>query len=205
MSHQKYLNNNDTFNFFSDDLTKWNYNHLLINNEIDIYNNNRKFRSGCYNGMKHNIIIYFKELLKIISEKKLFDYDLFNYIHDNLLTNINKVDYYKLLSYFFHCLVYLINNYDKNTNKVNYKEFRKYFLKLPARLTISQDEEQKLTESQIIYKDIYINDKNYSFYSGKIFYSENMDTEVKYKVSLMLKYLYKFNILGFGAGIYKLK
>ena len=69
--HRKYLESNNEFNFYSSDTTAWNYNYLLLEPEQDIYNNYKPFKSFSYNGMKHNILIYFKELLKLVNYKNL--------------------------------------------------------------------------------------------------------------------------------------
>ena len=46
----------------------------------DIYNQNKPFKSDSYNGMKHNILIFFKELIKLVNDKKLINEDIKTWI-----------------------------------------------------------------------------------------------------------------------------
>ena len=78
--HKKYLELNEEFNFYSLFNDDWNFNYLIMVPNSDIYNNYKPFKSDSYNGLKHNILIYFKELFKLVNDKKLINEDIKTWI-----------------------------------------------------------------------------------------------------------------------------
>ena len=98
--------------------------------------------------MKYCILIYFKELLKLLNNKKLSNDDIIFYLNNIFLNNMNKTDYYNFLSWFCYLLKYYINNYNKNES-INYKQFRKYCLKNKLLYELNEEEEKDFFKEKI--------------------------------------------------------
>ena len=64
--------------------------------------------------MKHNILIYLKELFKLVNDKNLINADVKTWIFKKAFNEPNKRNYYDILSIFCHLLKCYIENYDKN-------------------------------------------------------------------------------------------
>ena len=98
--------------------------------------------------MKYCVLIYFKELLKLLNNKKLSNDDIIFYLNNIFLNNMNKTDYYNFLSWFCYLLKYYINNYNKNES-INYKQFRKYCLKNKLLYELNEEEEKEFFKEKI--------------------------------------------------------
>ncbi len=198
--HKKYLESNDEFHFYSSDATDWNYNYLLLEPEKDIYNNYKPFKSFSYNGMKHNILIYFKELLKLVNDKNLINADVKTWIFKKAFHEPNKRNYYDILSIFGHLLKYYIESYNIN-EPINYKQFRKYFQinKFLYQLTVEQNQNIHYNEH-----DTFRGNKTFYYLMGLMNKNITNDEEIKQKIEIMLGYLHINDIFIHSSGIHKL-
>ena len=198
--HRKYLESNDQFHFYSIFTDDWNYNYLILDQNRDIYNNYKPFKEFSYNGMKHNILIYFKELLKLVNDKNLINADVKTWIFKKVFNEPNKRNYYDILSIFCHLLKYYIENYNRNES-INYKQFRKYFQinKFLYQLTVEQNQ-------SIHYKehDEFRGNKTFYYLIGQMNKIITDDEEIKQKIEVMLVYLHINDIFIHASGIHKL-
>ena len=198
--HRKYLESNNEFNFYSSDATAWNYNYLLLEPEQDIYNNYKPFKSFSYNGMKHNILIYFKELLKLVNDKNLINDDVKTWIFKKVFNEPNKRNYYDILSIFCHLLKYYIENYDKN-EPIDYKPFRKYFQTNKFLYQLTEENEQTINHNE---QDTFRGNKTFYYLMGLMNKNITNDEEIKNKIEVMLAYLHINDIFIHASGIHKL-
>ena len=110
-------------NFFTNTPTDWNYNILVDNPSTDPYTN-RPFKSMSYNGMKYNVVIMLKEILK--NSNNIFNEDVHEYINKKCMQG-SKTDFYDLLSITSHLFHYVLNC----NESTNLKSLRKWFKKNP--------------------------------------------------------------------------
>ena len=196
LGHIENLKDNSKYNFYSLFSDEWNSNHLIIEPYQDYFNNYKPFKKDSYNGLKYCIYIYFKELLKLLNNKKLINDDIIIYLHQKFFNNMNKTNYYNFLSWFSHLLKYYINNYNKNET-INYKNFRKYCLKNKFLYELNEEEEKEF------FRENIRSDKTYNILINEL--NENInDEEIKIKIKTMIKYLYYNKIIVFGAGLFSL-
>jgi hypothetical protein len=198
--HRKCLDSNDEFNFYSIFTDDWNYNYLLLEPNSDIYNNFKPFKESSYNGMKHNILIYFKELLKLVNDKNLINADVKTWIFKKAFHEPNKRNYYDILSIFGHLLKYYIENYNRN-EPINYKEFRKYFQTNKFLYQLTEEQEQNIHYNE---HDEFRGNKTFYYLMGQMNKIITNDEEIKNKIEVMLAYLHFNDIFRFASGIHKL-
>ena len=198
--HRKYLESNNEFNFYSSDATAWNYNYLLLEPEQDIYNNYKPFKSFSYNGMKHNILIYFKELFKLVNDKNLINDDVKTWIFKKVFNEPNKRNYYDILSIFGHLLKYYIENYNRNES-INYKQFRKYFQMNKFLYQLTEEQNQNISYNE---HDEFRGNKTFYYLMGQMNKIITDDEEIKHKIEVMLAYLHINDIFIHASGIHKL-
>jgi hypothetical protein len=198
--HKKYLESNDQFHFYSICNDDWNYNYLILEPNTDIYNNFKPFKEFSYNGMKHNILIYFKELLKLVNDKNLINADIKTWIFKKVFNEPNKRNYYDILSIFCHLLKYYIENYNRNES-INYKEFRKYFHTYKFLYQLTEENAQTIHHNE---QDTFRGNKTFYYLMGQMNKIITNDEEIKNKIEVMLAYLHLNDIFRFASGLGKL-
>ena len=85
--------------------------------------------SSTYTEMKHEILLYYKQILKIAGN--LFDNDLIQYINQKFINKLNKGDYYNFLRFTMYMWYYYMRHLNDNRiiyDKITYKQFRKWCL-----------------------------------------------------------------------------
>lgn len=198
--HKKYLDSNEQFNFYSIFTEDWNYNYLVLDPTRDIYNNYKPFKESSYNGLKHNILIYFKELFKLVNDKNLINADVKTWIFKKSFHEPNKKNYYDMLSIFCHLLKYYIENYEKN-EPINYKQFRKYFQTNKFLYQLTEEQNQNIHYNE---HDTFRGNKTFYYLMGLMNKNITNDEEIKSKIEIMLAYLHINDIFIHATGIYKL-
>ena len=199
LGHIENLKDNSKYNFYSLFSDEWNSNHLIIEPYQDYFNNYKPFKKDSYNGLKYCIYIYFKELLKLLNNKKLINDDIIIYLNQKFFNNMNKAKYYNFLSWFGYLLKYYINNYSKNET-INYKNFRKYCLKNKFLYELDENEEKKDNYFKYNLKA----DKTYNLLLEEMNNNIHGNGEAIIKIETMIRYLYFSGIIKFGSGLFGL-
>jgi hypothetical protein len=111
-------------NYFTNDPADWNFNQLVDNPSINPYTN-RAFKSGSYDGLKYNAVIFLKEILK--NSNNLFNDDILEWVNKKAFLG-SKSDYYDILSITAHLFKYILFHGD---TPINYKSLRKWAINHP--------------------------------------------------------------------------
>ena len=129
--------------YFTNTPTDWNYNILVDTPSIDPYTN-KPFKSMSYNGMKYNVVIMLKEILK--NSNNIFHEDILEYINKKCLQG-SATDFYNLLSITAHLFHYVLSC----NEPINLKSLRKWFKKNP----FYYDSFKEIVINKIYVKRIY--------------------------------------------------
>ena len=79
--------------------------------------------------MKHEILLYYKQILKIAGN--LFDNDLIQYMNQKFINKLSKGDYYNFLRFTMYMWYYYMKHLNDNRiiyDKITYKQLRKWCL-----------------------------------------------------------------------------
>ena len=154
-------------NYFTNTQTDWNFNILVDNPSTDPYTN-RPFKSMSYNGMKYNVVIMLKEILK--NSNNIFHEDILEYINKKCLQG-SKTDFYDLLSITAHLFQYVLSC----NEPINLKSLRKWFKKNP----FYYDSFKEKTLEEFNGNDLYEQQRNKEKYDTDTTYNNLFNKIIK--------------------------